>query len=601
MTPEQLDELLAELRAVGSDHGTVEAKKAQNRLPSTTWETMSAFANTDGGILLLGVDEGDGSFDVVGVEDPAQVISELQSACAELEPPLRPPISVVEVEGKMVVVAELAPVPRSARPCHRRSQGAHNGSFVRIGDADQALTAAEVDEMLANRSNHDDSRRPAPDHARLDRDATSAFCARVRKTSESAPDQDPRLLARWGLTDEAGHPSVAGLLALGEEPAAISSAARVDYRSMPRSTDPAGSRQRAQHIEGTVGTLLDRVVRQIGDDLGVIQVEREGHVVDDADVPLLAVREVISNALLHRSLSSAQESASVSVEVDETAVVVVSPGGLHVGADTSLLGLDVISGVRNLTLVRTCEQLTTPAGNRIIENQAGGIARADQECRALGTMPALFIDLPSRFQVVLFRGALDLEAARAFLAEHGATPGERAVRLVAVAQRLARAVEATPISGLSRVSFDSRLAARALAPSTVDDAATLLVGLERDGVFVRRHARHGNTWALASDSTPATSSTTPSESPPGRRRRRGREDRVMDVLLAIADSETGQLRSGEIGAALGLRSPTSTNRWITRAGDRNLIEPTTESLSASNRRYRLTPAGEALVRQHRGG
>lgn len=600
MTRDQLEPLLAELRTVGSDHSTIEAKKARNRLPSTTWETMSAFANTDGGIVLLGVDEGDGSFEVVGVEDPGQVTRELQSACAELEPPLRPLISVVEVEGRMVIVAELGPVARSSRPCHRRSQGPHNGSFVRVGDADQALTPAEVDEMLANRTSHDHSRRPAPDHARLDAAATTGFCERVRENSGSAPEEDSRLLARWGLTDEDGHPTVAGLLALGEEPSAVSSAARVDYRSMPRSTDPPGSRQRAEHIEGTVGALLDRVVRQIGDDLGRVQVERDGHVVDDADVPLLAVREIVSNALLHRSLSSAQESASVAVEVDKTAVVVTSPGGLHVGADASLLGLDAISGVRNLVLVRTCEQLTTPTGNRIIENQAGGIARADQECRALGTMPALFIDLPTRFQVVLLRGTLELDAARALLSEHAVTLDGRAVRLVAVAQRLERAVADTPVSGLSRVAFDSRLAARALAPSTVDDAANLLISLEREGVFVRRRARHGNTWALASRPTTTGSATGAGLPAPARRRRKGQEDRVPDLLQAIADSETGALLSSEIGRALGLSSPTSTNRWIHRAGDRDLIEPTTEALSASNRRYRLTHAGRAHLRRERG-
>jgi ATP-dependent DNA helicase RecG len=49
---EQLEALLADLRVAGSDHRSIEAKTARSDLPATISDTLSAFANTDGGVIL---------------------------------------------------------------------------------------------------------------------------------------------------------------------------------------------------------------------------------------------------------------------------------------------------------------------------------------------------------------------------------------------------------------------------------------------------------------------------------------------------------------------------------------------------------------------
>lgn len=54
----------------------LELKSAKGGLPSSLWETYSAFANTNGGTILLGIAEKDGRLDIHGVDNPDRVIQD---------------------------------------------------------------------------------------------------------------------------------------------------------------------------------------------------------------------------------------------------------------------------------------------------------------------------------------------------------------------------------------------------------------------------------------------------------------------------------------------------------------------------------------------
>ncbi|MEJ7763981.1 MAG: RNA-binding domain-containing protein, partial [Acidimicrobiales bacterium] len=53
----EVESLLGDMRRSGRDTLRVEAKRARGGMPMTLHETFSAFANGDGGVVLLGVDE----------------------------------------------------------------------------------------------------------------------------------------------------------------------------------------------------------------------------------------------------------------------------------------------------------------------------------------------------------------------------------------------------------------------------------------------------------------------------------------------------------------------------------------------------------------
>ncbi|MFI5932386.1 helix-turn-helix domain-containing protein [Actinoplanes sp. NPDC051494] len=71
MNTNEIASVLTTLRAIGNDTVTCEVKRAQGGLPATVWETLSAFANANGGHLLLGIDEKK-AFAVTGVDDLAR-------------------------------------------------------------------------------------------------------------------------------------------------------------------------------------------------------------------------------------------------------------------------------------------------------------------------------------------------------------------------------------------------------------------------------------------------------------------------------------------------------------------------------------------------
>lgn len=610
-----LEELLAELRHMRTDHQAVEAKRASKALPETTHETLSAFANTDGGgLLLLGVDEASGAFNVTGVDNPQQVQSDLQSACSLMEPQLRASVDLIAHPDGVVIAAIIPSVPRNQRPCHLAKDGAHHGSFIRVGDGDQNLGPAEVTQMLADRTTHDHSISPAPQDAELDPTLVAAFTRQVRISNpakyESLPDE--ALLRQFGASTDTAHPTYAGYLTMGRTPEQTCAAARITYRVLPNRTTPVGTRHEGRHLEGTIPELLDDTLATLEADLKVRQLvhARGAGIIDVLDVPREALREVISNALIHRSLAPGnQRETSILIEVTEEAVVITSPGSLHSSADTANLGLTPIAGVRNYSLVRQSEQQRTPTGARVSEHQNSGIASADRACHEEGAMPVLFIDRPTTFQAILLRGTLDPAPALAALSAASANTTKANLRLLSVLHALDHTREnvASSVSGLNSITFDARFAARALAPTTPEDAAAELRALEDRGLIRRTRTRLFPAWVpveapqptLPTADEPSPTEPTPAPtSPEPKRARKG--NRVLDVLDAIAGAPKGQLAAKNIGEALQLSSPTSRNRWIRRAEDDGLIVSTVENPYNPHGAYKLTHKGRMTQEaQHR--
>ncbi len=150
------------------ENNRIEAKKAIGGLPHSIWETYSAFANTLGGIILLGVEEyRDKTFHPVKLPDPEQLVEEFWELIqnpkkASVNILSKNNVTIEETEGKHIVAIRVPRAPRSLRPVYIDGDPI-KGTYRRNGEGDYRCTPEEVRAMMRKAS--EASSTPVPmDH-----------------------------------------------------------------------------------------------------------------------------------------------------------------------------------------------------------------------------------------------------------------------------------------------------------------------------------------------------------------------------------------------------------------------------------------------------
>ena len=128
MTKEELLEKLKNIQKMKCETQMLELKAAAKGCPRRLYDTLSSFSNQDeGGILIFGVDE-QNDYDECGVYDPQDLQKKINEQCLQMEPVVRPLLTVVEKDEKCFVSAEIPGIDLSDRPCYYRGVGRLKGS-----------------------------------------------------------------------------------------------------------------------------------------------------------------------------------------------------------------------------------------------------------------------------------------------------------------------------------------------------------------------------------------------------------------------------------------------------------------------------------------
>lgn len=469
MDVSELVELLEDLRALGNDNARVEAKKARGGLPSRLWETVSAFSNSGGGVLLLGVDEAN-DFAPVGVVDPRQMESAVASLLTDrMDPPVRALVETHEVEGSLVVVVEVPGVPRTQQPCFYRGEGPYRGSYIRVADGDRRLTEYEAGLLLAGRGQPREDERPV-DRAHLDDLSDNLIEAYAQRLRERRPRNFgsmplPELLrtTKVLVPGEAGQPvpSVAGLLALGDLPQAHLPQVGLTLVVYP-GTEPGQTGVRGERFldnvafDGPIPDIVEDTVERLRQRMARRSVVAGVGRRDVWEYPELALREAIANALVHRDLSPGALGTQVQIEMYQDRLVVRSPGGLFGPVDIERLGEIGVSSARNALLLKLLEDVPARSGGTVVENRGSGIPAMVRAFREAGMSRPEFRDEIAFFEAVFPNTALLDDVTTTWLTELGVS-GLTDSQLLALA-RMRRGETLKNVSYRSELGVDSRRA-----------------------------------------------------------------------------------------------------------------------------------------------
>ncbi|MCI5494400.1 MAG: putative DNA binding domain-containing protein [Lachnospiraceae bacterium] len=405
MTTEELIEKLDLIQKMKCESPTLEIKSAEKGCPKHLYDTLSSFSNQDdGGIIIFGVDETQ-DYKEVGVYDPQDIQKRINEQCLQMEPVVRPLLTVGEKDGKFYVSAEIPGADITDRPVFYRGKGRVKGSFIRVGDSDESMTEYEVYSYEAYRKKYQDDVRE------------------IERVSFTALDQE--LLTKYIELLKRGKPRLAAIpdneiyeLMSIKRNHAVTLAAVLNFSPYPQAYFPqlcilatvvpgkeigAVGKQGErfldnQRIEGNIPDMLDGAMQFVSRNMRTKTIinPNTGKREDRTDYPVTAIREAVLNALVHRDYSIHTEGMPIQLIMYEDRIEIRNPGGIYGRIRVDQLG-KVQPDTRNPVIASELEVL------KVTENRYSGIPTIRRTMQEYHLPQPEFLDERGSFIIKLYK------------------------------------------------------------------------------------------------------------------------------------------------------------------------------------------------------
>ncbi len=345
------------------ENNRIEAKKAVGGLPQSIWETYSAFANTLGGIILLGVEEQpDKTLHVVHLPDPDNLMLAFWNTVnnpnkVSVNILSSKDVTIESVNGESVVVINVPRADRTYKPVYL--DGNPLNSYRRNGEGDYKCTAEELRAMYRDASikTQDMLLLQEMDMDVFNIESLHAYRQRMRLSRPGhvwGTLDDEQFLLKLGAAgkgdDGQNHPTAAGLLMFGNESDIVREYPmyfldyREEYDDVHRWTDRVISS--SGDWSGNVFDFYFRVYNKLQLDLKVPFVMDGIYRVDDTPVHK-ALREALANCLINADYYGRQ---GLVIIKKKDIITMTNPGDFRIEISDALSG--GVSDPRNGTMMK---------------------------------------------------------------------------------------------------------------------------------------------------------------------------------------------------------------------------------------------------------
>jgi len=324
-------------------------------------KTVIAFSNTSGGKLIIGIND---NKEIVGVDEDRifkyeeRISSVINDSCY---PTILPEIYAQNINGKVVLIIEI--FRGSMLPYFLKKRGKLKGTYVRVGSTNRIADEVMIAELQRQRLNRgfDEEENFEFNLQKTDLKTIYKEFEKIGKTCDYKKLKNLKLIKNINGKDL---PTNALLITLGIFDNTVIKCARFRGTTKEIFIDKKEfSNDLFSNLKNTLKFLQNHL--NINAEIKKLQLEEE------LEIPLLALREVLMNAIIHRDYL---RNSDIKVAVYDDIVEVTSPGGFPNGLTLE----EVMSGrseIRNRVLANLFKEL------RYIETWGSGIGKVESLCQ----------------------------------------------------------------------------------------------------------------------------------------------------------------------------------------------------------------------------
>ncbi len=350
-------------------------------------KSIIAFANSAGGILIIGVED---NGVISGLGDPAKVQEQIANAVAHrILPQLLPEFSIVEVKNKHLLVIQVDHIPA---PFYLANKGEEHGVFIRLGNSSRLAGKEMIAEM--KRASHHPYFDKAPcdnvTEANLDIPLIQTTLAKSNVTLDTAKLMSLGILTRKGKRVVASN---GGVILFGKPdilqtyfPFAEVRCARFAGTTRAEFIDRLS-------IEGGILRAITEIPKFIRRNTKMAGKFGEMKRRDIAEYPADGIREALTNALVHANYEISGTRIFLAIYDDK--LEIQNPGIMPPGMSMEQFKAGV-SRIRNPVIARIFGELG------LVEEWGSGYKRIKEACQQGGYPEPRWEELGTVLRVTFF-------------------------------------------------------------------------------------------------------------------------------------------------------------------------------------------------------